>query len=248
MHVFTSSRRFGESVGQFFCRKKLQDWLHCASVEAKDWGKRYMSMRVRKQLLVPKQITKVGVWIFLLERTFGRDGSISSKKNYYMFQCSKMGSDEQRFDLSEEQLSEIFDVALSLVRKGGEMVRSAINREKKVEEKESAVDLVTETDGAVEKLLFDGLRQVDSDNSNDNHNNNHKHKHKHNNNNNKLWFAFLQGKVPRPQVHRKGDDGHGGDGREDQVLHQRPNLDHRPHQRDHELCSQQPEPSWWVSP
>ncbi len=207
-------------------------------------------MRVRLQLLVPKQITKVGVWIFLLERTFGRGGSISSKKkiitcssapkwvamsrgsvvkkNYYMFQCSKMGSDEQRFDLSEEQLSEIFDVALSLVRKGGEMVCSAINREKKVEEKESAVDLVTETDGAVEKLLFDGLRQVDSDDN-------------HNNNNNKLWFAFLQGKVPQPQVHRRGDDGRGGDGREDRVLHQRPDLDHRPHRWDHELCPQQPE-------
>jgi len=46
------------------------------------------------------------------------------------------------------------------VRKGGALVREAISdRDKSVQEKESAVDLVTETDKAVEKLLFDGLRQ-----------------------------------------------------------------------------------------
>ena len=61
-------------------------------------------------------------------------------------------------DVSEEDLSSFFDAALSLTRSGGDLVRAAINeRDKRVETKDSKVDLVTETDRAVEKLLFDGL-------------------------------------------------------------------------------------------
>ena len=57
-----------------------------------------------------------------------------------------------RVELTGEQLSEMLTTATELVRRGGEMVREAIgNREKAVEKKESEVDLVTETDRAVER-------------------------------------------------------------------------------------------------
>ena len=62
-------------------------------------------------------------------------------------------------DVSEEDLASFFAAAVSLTRDGGDLVRAAISdRDKGVEMKSSAVDLVTETDRAVEKLLFDGLR------------------------------------------------------------------------------------------
>ena len=61
-------------------------------------------------------------------------------------------------DVSPEDLDIFFAEAFKLTMKGGELVKAAISGEKQVEEKASKVDLVTETDKAVEKLLFDGLR------------------------------------------------------------------------------------------
>ena len=60
--------------------------------------------------------------------------------------------------MSEEQLDKYYSVILDLVAKAGETVRDAIEREKNVDEKTSSVDLVTETDRAVEKLIVEGLK------------------------------------------------------------------------------------------
>ncbi|XP_042220417.1 inositol monophosphatase 1-like isoform X3 [Homarus americanus] len=51
-------------------------------------------------------------------------------------------------------------VALKLVKEAGELVRDAIKKKKNVETKSSVVDLVTESDKAVEKLLITGLSGV----------------------------------------------------------------------------------------
>ncbi len=68
---------------------------------------------------------------------------------------------EAKVELSEGALTQIFDDVLELVSRGGQLVRDSIKTvDKKVEEKKNVVDLVTETDKAVEKLLFDGLRYV----------------------------------------------------------------------------------------
>ncbi len=66
---------------------------------------------------------------------------------------------DPKVSLSDEAVAEIFEFAVALVRKGGEVIREAIvKRDKAIDVKSSPVDLVTETDKAVEKLLFDGLR------------------------------------------------------------------------------------------
>ncbi|XP_071528089.1 inositol monophosphatase 2 isoform X2 [Panulirus ornatus] len=52
---------------------------------------------------------------------------------------------------------ECFSVALKLVKEAGNLVRDAIKKKKRIETKSSAVDLVTESDKAVEKLLISGL-------------------------------------------------------------------------------------------
>ena len=45
------------------------------------------------------------------------------------------------------------------MEEGGKVVRQAIeDRDKKISEKSSPVDLVTETDKAVEKLIVQGLK------------------------------------------------------------------------------------------
>lgn len=52
---------------------------------------------------------------------------------------------------------ECFDTAIELVKTAGVLVRDAIKKKKTIEIKSSAVDLVTESDKAVEKLLISGL-------------------------------------------------------------------------------------------
>ena len=54
---------------------------------------------------------------------------------------------------------EEFDFSLILVKKCGEVIKEAFVSEKKVTEKSSATDLVTETDQNVEKMLIDGLKE-----------------------------------------------------------------------------------------
>ncbi|XP_069191106.1 inositol monophosphatase 1 isoform X6 [Procambarus clarkii] len=58
---------------------------------------------------------------------------------------------------------ECFSVALKLVKEGGNLVRDAIKKTKNVEIKSSVVDLVTESDKAVEKLLITGLSKAFTD-------------------------------------------------------------------------------------
>ena len=54
---------------------------------------------------------------------------------------------------------EEFDFSLILVKKCGEVIKEAFVSGKKVTEKSSATDLVTETDQRVEKMLIDGLKE-----------------------------------------------------------------------------------------
>lgn len=60
---------------------------------------------------------------------------------------------------TQEQVDEWFETALALVKAGNDVVNQAIlKRDKVVDEKSSATDLVTDTDKALEKLIVDGLR------------------------------------------------------------------------------------------
>ncbi|KAK7079239.1 Inositol monophosphatase 2 [Halocaridina rubra] len=54
-------------------------------------------------------------------------------------------------------IQECFDTAMQLVKTAGDLVRDAIKKKKNIETKSSAVDLVTESDKAVEKIMIDGL-------------------------------------------------------------------------------------------
>lgn len=53
--------------------------------------------------------------------------------------------------------NEEYKFALQIVKKGGEIIKDAFYREKKVSEKSSPTDLVTETDQEVEKVLIRSL-------------------------------------------------------------------------------------------
>ena len=55
--------------------------------------------------------------------------------------------------------SEEFEFSLALVKKCGDVIKSAFNVEKKISEKSAPNDLVTETDQLVEKMLIGGLRE-----------------------------------------------------------------------------------------
>jgi len=74
-----------------------------------------------------------------------------------MASLSQVEKDVQA-DYPEEKIQEFLDVAQGLVAQAAEKVKAALsNRDKKVMEKSSATDLVTETDKATEKLLVGGL-------------------------------------------------------------------------------------------
>eukprot|EP00090_Calanus_glacialis_P014581 TRINITY_DN23399_c0_g1_i2.p1 TRINITY_DN23399_c0_g1~~TRINITY_DN23399_c0_g1_i2.p1 ORF type:complete len:274 (-),score=86.50 TRINITY_DN23399_c0_g1_i2:34-855(-) len=61
--------------------------------------------------------------------------------------------------MEQTTYQEEYDFSLELVKKCGEVIKSAFNVEKKISEKSSANDLVTETDQLVEKMLIDGLKE-----------------------------------------------------------------------------------------
>jgi len=61
--------------------------------------------------------------------------------------------------MEDFKYQEEFDFSLNLVKKCGEVIKEAFVSEKKVTEKSSATDLVTETDQMVEKMLIDGLKE-----------------------------------------------------------------------------------------
>ncbi|XP_050699803.1 inositol monophosphatase 1-like isoform X2 [Eriocheir sinensis] len=58
------------------------------------------------------------------------------------------------------EVEKCFEVAMRLVKEAGKVVREAIKEQKNIETKTSCVDLVTESDKAVEKLLIEGLTQA----------------------------------------------------------------------------------------
>ena len=62
------------------------------------------------------------------------------------------------FEFTDSDVQRFFDEALRLTQEAGVVVVDAISRAKEVSIKDSDTDLVTATDKAVEKMLFDGLR------------------------------------------------------------------------------------------
>jgi len=58
-----------------------------------------------------------------------------------------------------ENLDEIFEFMQQLARKCGAIVAEAFHKPKQVETKESPVDLVTETDKLVEKIIIDAVTE-----------------------------------------------------------------------------------------
>ena len=62
------------------------------------------------------------------------------------------------FEFTDSDVQRFFDEALRLTQEAGVVVVDAISRAKEVSTKDSDTDLVTATDKAVEKMLFDGLR------------------------------------------------------------------------------------------
>jgi len=63
------------------------------------------------------------------------------------------------------QYSDEYDFALQLVKKGGDVIKSAFHSEKRISEKSAPNDLVTETDQAVEAMLISGLKEKYPDTS-----------------------------------------------------------------------------------
>ena len=62
-------------------------------------------------------------------------------------------------EFNDEEITLFYQAALELVEKAGDLVKEAIeDRDKKISEKLSPTDLVTETDQAVENLLVTGLK------------------------------------------------------------------------------------------
>ena len=62
-------------------------------------------------------------------------------------------------EFNDKEITLFYQAALELVEKAGDLVKEAIeDRDKKISEKLSPTDLVTETDQAVENLLVTGLK------------------------------------------------------------------------------------------
>ncbi|XP_022665285.1 inositol monophosphatase 1-like isoform X2 [Varroa destructor] len=59
--------------------------------------------------------------------------------------------------VSDVELDEFFHTALALVKEAGQTVRTAVQKEKKVETKAGFADLVTDTDKGVEKLIIGNI-------------------------------------------------------------------------------------------
>ncbi|XP_059178075.1 inositol monophosphatase 2-like [Physella acuta] len=55
--------------------------------------------------------------------------------------------------MSEKELDEFYETALEVAKQAGQMIRNAFDKEKHVDTKMNAADLVTETDQAVETLV-----------------------------------------------------------------------------------------------
>ncbi|KAK8373090.1 hypothetical protein O3P69_012401 [Scylla paramamosain] len=62
--------------------------------------------------------------------------------------------------MDSAEIEQCFEVALGLVKEAGQVVREAIKKQKTIETKSCNVDLVTESDKAVEKLLIEGLAKA----------------------------------------------------------------------------------------
>lgn len=62
-------------------------------------------------------------------------------------------------EVTDEQLEEFYGFALDLAKKAGALISDAFHKEKTIDTKTCDADLVTATDGAVEKLVFSLIRK-----------------------------------------------------------------------------------------
>ena len=84
--------------------------------------------------------------------------SFYRRKKYQLKMASQLEK-EVGSEYPKERIQEFLDVAMDLVSRASGCVKEALSkRDKNVETKSSATDLVTETDKAMEKLLVGGLQ------------------------------------------------------------------------------------------
>ncbi|XP_071499442.1 inositol monophosphatase 1-like [Diadema setosum] len=62
-------------------------------------------------------------------------------------------------NVEDEDIENFLENAVKIARNGGQLIKGAFTLEKKVETKSSAIDLVTETDEHVEKMIIGFLRE-----------------------------------------------------------------------------------------
>ncbi|CAK9295578.1 unnamed protein product [Gordionus sp. m RMFG-2023] len=61
--------------------------------------------------------------------------------------------------MSKDQIDEWYTFGLHLAKESGKMMLDAFHKEKTINTKQTFADLVTETDKAIEKFIFDNIRQ-----------------------------------------------------------------------------------------
>ncbi|XP_074616179.1 inositol monophosphatase 1-like [Acropora palmata] len=66
---------------------------------------------------------------------------------------------DETVEVDEKEIQEFFDVAVSVARKAGEVVKEAFYKEKTIDTKSCGTDLVTETDQQVEALIIGALKE-----------------------------------------------------------------------------------------
>lgn len=67
--------------------------------------------------------------------------------------------EDELVEVDEKELQQFFDVAVSVARKAGEVVKEAFYKEKTIDTKSCGTDLVTETDQQVEAFIIGALKE-----------------------------------------------------------------------------------------
>merc|ERR1711976_1114493 len=70
---------------------------------------------------------------------------------------SRVSSRTYRKNMTSFKFDPEFNLAVSLSKTGGQLIKEAFYKPKNIDLKSSTIDLVTETDTAVEKLIFDEI-------------------------------------------------------------------------------------------
>ena len=76
----------------------------------------------------------------------------TTKKHVYLFSTISENK------MSPDQIDEVFEFMKDTARKCGEVIKSAFDQPKTVETKDGPVDLVTQTDKKVEKIIIESVK------------------------------------------------------------------------------------------